>query len=74
MAHTCAEVPVSAPEEHRELVRKTLQALLADGHKPMTYYATDLKKYFYFGELMALVDLSLVRSVLMLARWSMQDL
>ena len=47
-------------EEHRELVRKTLQALLADGHKPMTYYSTDLKKYFYFGELMALVDLSLV--------------
>lgn len=43
-------------------MRKTLKALLADGHKPMTYYSTDLKKYFYFGELMALVDLSLVKS------------
>ena len=45
-------------------MRKTLRALLEFGHRPMNYYATDLSKYFYFGELMALVDLSLVCSLL----------
>lgn len=28
----------------------------------MHFYSTDLKKYYYLGELMALVDLSLVRA------------
>ena len=48
-------------EEHRELVRKCLRLLIAEGYRPMHFYSTDLKKYYYLGELMALVDLSLVR-------------
>lgn len=51
---TCAE-------QHRELVRKQLLVLLGAGYSPMKFFAKDYKKYFYLGELLALVDLSLVR-------------
>ena len=47
-------------EEHRELVRKQLLVLLAAGYSPMKFFAKDYKKYFYLGELLALIDLSLV--------------
>ncbi|KAK9869050.1 hypothetical protein WJX84_008987 [Apatococcus fuscideae] len=46
-------------EEHRELVRKQLRVVLAAGYSPMKFFAKDYKKYFYLGELLALVDLSL---------------
>lgn len=49
-----------AAEEHRELVRKCLRLLVAEGYRPMHFYQHDLQKYYYLGELMALVDLSLV--------------
>ena len=48
-------------EDHRELVRKCLRLLVAEGYRPMHFYQNDLQKYYYLGELMALVDLSLVR-------------
>jgi hypothetical protein len=47
-------------EEHRELVRQQLQLLLKAGYSPLRFYVHDIKKYFYLGELLALVDLSLV--------------
>ena len=53
-------------------MRKLLRTLLSFGHHPMQYYATDLSKYFYFGELMALVDLSLVRAPAA-AAWACQQ-
>jgi acyl-CoA oxidase len=51
-------------EEHRELVRQQLLLLLKAGYSPLRFYVHDIKKYFYLGELLALVDLSLVCSAL----------
>ncbi|KAK9822656.1 hypothetical protein WJX81_004971 [Elliptochloris bilobata] len=46
-------------EQHRELVRKCLLAILEAGYSPLRFYTGNIKKYFYLGELLALVDLSL---------------
>ena len=48
-------------EQHRELVRKCLLAILEAGYSPLRFYTSNIKKYFYLGELLALVDLSLAR-------------
>lgn len=48
-------------EQHREYVRKQLRTILASGYSPMSFFMKDYKKYFYMAELLALVDLSLVR-------------
>ena len=42
-------------------MRNQLQHLLRAGYSPLRFYVHDIKKYFYLGELLALVDLSLVR-------------
>lgn len=55
-----AEEEGLSKEEHRELVRRCLQAVLAAGYSPMSYFARDHAKYFYLAELLSLVDLSLV--------------
>lgn len=34
--------------------------LLKAGYSPLRFYVHDIRKYFYLGELLALVDLSLV--------------
>ena len=34
--------------------------LLKAGYSPLRFYVHDISKYFYLGELLALVDLSLV--------------
>ena len=47
-------------DEHRELVRQQLLLLLKAGFSPLRFYVHDIRKYFYLGELLALVDLSLV--------------
>ena len=47
-------------EEHRELARQQLLLLLKAGYSPLRFYVHDIRKYFYLGELLALVDLSLV--------------
>ena len=47
-------------EEHRELARQQLMLLLKAGYSPLRFYVHDISKYFYLGELLALVDLSLV--------------
>ena len=41
-------------------MRDQLQHLLRAGYSPLRFYVHDIKKYFYLGELLALVDLSLV--------------
>ena len=41
-------------------MRAQLHQLLKAGHSPLRLYVNDIKKYFYLGELLALVDLSLV--------------
>ncbi|EIE21705.1 long-chain acyl-CoA oxidase [Coccomyxa subellipsoidea C-169] len=46
-------------EEHRELARQQLKLLLKAGYSPLRFYLHDIKKYFYLGELLAVVDLSL---------------
>ena len=48
-------------DEHRELVRQQLLLLLKAGFSPLRFYVHDIRKYFYLGELLALVDLSLVK-------------
>ena len=48
-------------EQHRELVRKCLLAILEAGYSPLCFYTSNIKKYYYLGELLALVDLSLAR-------------
>ncbi len=48
-------------EQHRELVRKCLLAVLEAGYSPLRFYTSSMNKYFYLGELLALVDLSLAR-------------
>lgn len=46
-------------EEHRELVRQCLKVVLDAGYSPLSFFANDIKKYFYLAELLSLVDLSL---------------
>ena len=41
-------------------MRKCLLAILEAGYSPLRFYTGNIKKYFYLGELLALVDLSLV--------------
>ena len=43
-------------------MRKCLLAILEAGYSPLRFYTSNIKKYFYLGELLALVDLSLARS------------
>lgn len=51
--------PHTPSEEHRDLVRSILRAVVVDGgFRPLTLYDTDLSTYFYLGELLALIDLS----------------
>ena len=45
--------------QHRELVRAQLHSLLQEYH-PLQLYTTDKRKYFYVGEALAQIDLSLV--------------
>jgi hypothetical protein len=45
-------------EEHRDLVRCILRAVVDAGFRPLSLYDSDLSTYFYLGELLALVDLS----------------
>lgn len=40
-------------------MRKCLLAILEAGYSPLRFYTGNMKKYFYLGELLALVDLSL---------------
>ncbi|KAL4859226.1 Acyl-coenzyme A oxidase [Chlorella vulgaris] len=54
-----AEEEGLSKEEHRELVRRSLRAILAAGYSPMSFFARDHAKYFYLAELLSLVDLSL---------------
>ena len=42
-------------------MRKCLLAILEAGYSPLRFYTSNIKKYFYLGELLALVDLSLAR-------------
>lgn len=48
-------------EEHRELVRNSLRAILDAGYKPLDYFDSDIRKYIYMAEVCAPIDLSLVR-------------
>lgn len=54
------ETEALTKEEHREYVRNSLKTLLAEGNSPLTMLVTEPRKYFYLGELIALVDLSLM--------------
>lgn len=54
-----AEEEGMSKEEHRELVRNCLRLILKEGYSPLSYFTRDYKKYFYLGELLSLVDLSL---------------
>ncbi|GAB4821751.1 hypothetical protein N2152v2_008797 [Parachlorella kessleri] len=47
-------------EQHRELVRNILRLILNAGYSPLSFFFKDHAKYFYFAELMAMVDLSTV--------------
>jgi acyl-CoA oxidase len=53
-----AEAEAMSKEQHRELVRQILRTLLASGYSPLTFFSSDIKKYFYLAELLSLVDLS----------------
>ena len=46
-------------EQHRELVRQCLRAIIAGGFSPLSLFAKDFKKYFLMAEYLSLVDLSL---------------
>jgi len=46
-------------EQHRELVRQCLRAVIAAGYSPLSLFAKDFKKYFLMAEYLSLVDLSL---------------
>jgi hypothetical protein len=50
-------------EEHRELVRKCLYALLSSGYSPLDFFDRDYKSYFLMAETLSVVDLSLVTPV-----------
>ncbi|GAX78643.1 hypothetical protein CEUSTIGMA_g6081.t1 [Chlamydomonas eustigma] len=57
-------------EEHRSLVRRQLIALLEAGFNPLDFFSHDVRKYFYLGECLALVDLSLtVKSGVQYSLW-----
>lgn len=57
-------------EEHRALVRRCLAALVEAGFSPLHYLDSDQRKYFYLGECLALVDLSLtVKSGVQFSLW-----
>jgi len=45
-------------EEHRELVRQNLRAIVGSGVQPLKMLITDPRKYYYMSEVMAPVDLS----------------
>eukprot|EP00195_Chlamydomonas_chlamydogama_P012817 CAMPEP_0202892802 /NCGR_PEP_ID=MMETSP1392-20130828/2490_1 /ASSEMBLY_ACC=CAM_ASM_000868 /TAXON_ID=225041 /ORGANISM="Chlamydomonas chlamydogama, Strain SAG 11-48b" /LENGTH=662 /DNA_ID=CAMNT_0049576893 /DNA_START=125 /DNA_END=2113 /DNA_ORIENTATION=+ len=47
-------------EEHRALVRRSLHALLGAGFNPLDFFHRDQRRYFYLGECLGLVDLSLM--------------
>jgi acyl-CoA oxidase len=42
-------------EEHRELVRKQLMALLSIGVNPLSFFDRDYRKYFYLAECLSMV-------------------
>ena len=46
-------------EQHREIVRQSLAAIIAAGYSPLSLFAKDYKKYFLMAEYLSLVDLSL---------------
>ena len=46
-------------ESQREMVRQQLKALLDSGISPLEFFAHDIKSYYYVGECLAMVDLSL---------------
>jgi acyl-CoA oxidase len=43
-------------------VRRQLHAILEAGFSPLDDFSKDVKRYFYLGECLALVDLSLMVS------------
>jgi acyl-CoA oxidase len=45
--------------DHRQLVRDCLHLLLRQGYSPLSYFAKEPRTYFYLGEYLSLVDLSL---------------
>ena len=45
-------------EEHRELVRRSLRAIITAGYSPLTMFSKDHKKYFLMAEYLSMVDLS----------------
>ncbi|GIL60959.1 hypothetical protein Vafri_15757 [Volvox africanus] len=57
-------------EEHRSLVRRSLKVLLQAGYSPLDLLARDPRKYFYLGECLSMVDLSLmVKSGVQYSLW-----
>lgn len=52
---------VTCAEEHRELVRKCLYAILGSGYSPLEFFDRDYNSYFLMAETLACVDLSTVR-------------
>lgn len=57
-------------EEHRALVRRSLHVILKAGHSPLDFLSRDPRKYFYLGECLAMVDLSLmVKSGVQYSLW-----
>ncbi|PNW83293.1 hypothetical protein CHLRE_05g232002v5 [Chlamydomonas reinhardtii] len=57
-------------EEHRELVRRSLKVILQAGYSPLDFLARDPRKYFYLGECLSMVDLSLmVKSGVQYSLW-----
>ncbi|GFR51630.1 hypothetical protein Agub_g14059 [Astrephomene gubernaculifera] len=57
-------------EEHRDLVRRALKVILQAGYSPLEMLARDPRKYFYLGECLSMVDLSLmVKSGVQYSLW-----
>ncbi|GIL69204.1 hypothetical protein Vretimale_12660 [Volvox reticuliferus] len=57
-------------EEHRSLVRRSLKVILQAGYSPLDLLARDPRKYFYLGECLSMVDLSLmVKSGVQYSLW-----
>lgn len=54
-----AEEEGMTKDQHRQLVRDCLQVILDAGHSPLSLLSNNIKKYFYLGELLSMVDLSL---------------
>lgn len=50
----------ASAEEHRELVRKCLYAILGSGYSPLEFFDRDYNSYFLMAETLACVDLSTV--------------